>query len=405
MPVDRRFRRTRLLVEPIIMKEMPLNIVPALENTDSKHAAREQMVDFDDFERDMLNRVIPERLDLAELEDTLIRKYNLDPESEPYRAIKEHALELLQHGLSQYGEGQTSTYHTIDGDVSRIPKTITEKVGVLRIRTNPYKMNWKTEQKFEGIFSTKEKPRPLDEFLHGAAIQSIAHLKPGVLVPKPYFVVERFGAIDADTGELIPGTEESVTGAYLIMEHIPGLTPLQICDPDGELQKEFLNMRKNSDYSVWQRHKDGVWANIRRVIEENPYLLEVDFDVALAHLESQVKALHATIGNIPGILHCDLHDGNVVLHPEKKQFYIIDFGESKVSYADEDYGTHYEDYENIGKSMPQRPAYYMPDGPFEFKDGDDRRKPTHALEHIGSFLFQIKKVVKEMKGEGFTEHR
>ncbi|NTW14327.1 MAG: phosphotransferase [Candidatus Moranbacteria bacterium] len=377
------------------MNEMP-NAAPTPDNSARKSSYEEKIVDFEDIERDILEYAFPEPLDLADLEASLIERYDLDHESEPYRAIKKHSIELLESGLSRYGEGQTSIYYTIDNTVSRIPRTITDKVGVLRVRTEN-KRNWKTGQKFESIFSTKEKARPLDEFMHGAVVQGIAHLKPGVLVPKPYFIVEKSGAFDSETGKLIPGTEESVTGAYLIMEHIPGLTPLQICDPDGSLQKEFLNMRKNSDYSVWQRHKDKIRTNIRRVIEENPYLLEMDFDAALAHLEGQVESLHATTGNIPGILHRDLHDGNVVIHPEKKLFYIIDFGEAKVSYADEEFGKYYDDYENAGKSIPGRPAFYMPDGPYEFKSADNLRKPTNALEHIGSFLFQIKEVVKEMR--------
>jgi len=359
------------------------------------------IVDFEQLDgQEETEQVFPERIDLADLEEAVFVRHALSPESEPYKAIKSHFRDLLRSGLIRYGEGQISLYSVIDPERSRFPK-ITGRVGVRQIRTQE-KTNRLTGQRFRAPFSTKEKARPLDEFMHGAAVQSIAHLKKGVLVPRPCFMIEHMGATDLATGEIIPGTEDSVTEAFFIMEHIPGLTPLQICDPDGSLRKYFVNVRKNGDSKkVFDRYGDRIRENIRRSVKENPYLLDVDFDAALEHLGTQVEALHATTGNLPGILHCDLHEENIVLHPERKLFYIIDFDEAKIAYSGSEYGRYYEDYQHYGKSIGGVRAMYMPDGPYEFQesDGIDKNKPVHALEYLKGFLYQIKTVIRNMRAQ------
>lgn len=364
------------------------------------------IVDFDQPDnRKEAEQVFPNRIDLADLEEEIFVRHALSPESEPYKAIKVHFRNLLRSGLVRYGEGQISLYSVIDPGKSRFPH-ITGRVGIRQIRTQE-KTNRLTGQRFRAPFSTQEKARPLDEFMHGAAVQSIAHLKKGVLVPRPCFLIEYMGATDITTEEIIPGTEDSVTEAFFVMEHIPGLTPLQICDPDGTLRKNFITVRKNGDSKqVFDRYNDRIRENIRRSVEENPYLLDVDFDAALEHLGTQIEALHATTGNLPGILHCDLHEENIVLHPEKKLFYIIDFDEAKIAYSSAEYGKYYEDYQHYGKSIRGVRAMYMPDGPYEFQesDGIDRNKPVHALEYLKGFLYQIKTVLRDIRAQksGFT---
>lgn len=377
-----------------------------------------KVLDLNTFERNLSDD--GRQIDLSAVEDELLER--CDPDTHPN--FRKNAIQILEKGLKYYGEGMIGVYHTIDAEVSRIPEAMTEKVGVLRLRTT-FKKHRLTGEVFEHIITTKDNKRPLDEFMRGAAIQSIAHLKSefSLRVPKPLFLVQKLGAVAKETGKIISGTEDIPTGAYFVMEHIPGLTPLQICDPEGRMRAQFLDMRLNSNYRVWEEHRAAIRRNIKKSLEDYPELFEIDFDKALEELKRQVEILHETRGNIPSILHGDLHDGNVVLClrdfrkatdslssvfgersgylRDAGHFFTIDYGKSKLQYSeatDVPYGNRYEDYQDFGKTaIGGAPAFLMPDGPYEFDDeAADRRKSVHALQHLESFVNEIKKVIKDV---------
>lgn len=339
----------------------------------------------------------PDNIDLTDL-DNVFEICTIDSEKEDHRKIREHLNYLLKEGLIEYGNGQVSTYSIIDSEKSRFPR-ITDTIGVRQVRTVT-REHTKTKEKFKGIFSTKEKPRPLDDFMRGVAIQSIAYLKNGVNVPKPCFVIEHLGAKKEDGG-IIEGTEDIITGASFIMEHIPGLTPLQICDPDGKLKNSFMSVREIGEYGkIFARHDSKIKENILKTVENNPYLLEIDFTKALEDLKNQIEILHSTKNNIPGILHCDLHEENIVLHPNGV-FYMIDFDQAKIAYSNDEYGKTGEDYIDYGKTIGGRCAMYMPDCAYEFKDPEkiNSRKPIDAISYLTGFIKKIVNVLEEIKKE------
>ncbi|MEI7750224.1 MAG: phosphotransferase [Candidatus Moraniibacteriota bacterium] len=338
--------------------------------------------------------------------DDLSESGNSPEYIERVKDFKRSLFTFINSARQQHGIGSNNEFFVVGNPGEEVSHVATEELGVRRI-LQVRKWHPKAKEFYMGIPSLPGQPRPLDDFIHGIEVQTLAHEK-GLNVPFVCSVVQIEGAqslgkdpkSEIMDGDIIEGTEKTVVDIMAVMEKINGITFEQLCDP-GHILRNAEKNHKNG-YQIrkfFQDHAEEVESNIVGAIENGyRYILDWDFDTLTEKISRQIEWLHTADEEFPAILHNDLHAGNIVIRADGKPF-LIDFDLAKVVDAEigEETGTELEDYRDIGKTVGERNVFYLADSYDKEKVEDRTYMPMSALEQIAIYIGFVKSVVEKYK--------
>ncbi len=318
------------------------------------------------------------------------------------------------------GSGWTHDYYVVNVDTlgEAVPSSISplaaRTLGVLRLRPVPRlakDAETGEEKWYYGLPRVlRDGRKPVEETIHAAKVGMLLHEK-GVAVPFQYALISDYGADeivvvkDADgtqhieeTGVPIPGMESECVELLLVTEIIHGKTFEHICDPDEifrYVQVGSYRSRLSVD-EFFTEYGCAIYENVWHAILENPLMQKWDMDEILSRIEHEVKHMHIITEKYPGILHNDLHIGNIIIAPDGKSVTLIDFDKATVvnGAPDTEAGTTLEAYPHQIEYTDSNRTFHMPDGPYISTDpkNADKAHVMHAMEQYrlyGAFIGNV----------------